>query len=319
MPGPQVPAGWTYNPATWSQRAPIIALGLFGFLVSRYLAAYQLGHIDWAWDPFFGDGTVRILESDVSRRFPVSDAGLGAAVYLLEVLMTAMGDPRRWRTMPWMVAFFAVLVVPLGVTSIVLVILQPLAVGTWCTLCLVAAFAMLLMVPLTLDEVVAMLQLLGQKRRAGASLWRTFWVGTNVPDGQEAQPVRPVDSSAPAAMFWGMSLPWTLLAAALLGGWLMLAPSVLGTEGVSLLAVSDRLVGALVVTVALLALAEVARPLRLLNVPTGAWLIVAPWLLGGGLGAATWNDVAVGIALIALSLPRGTVRERYGGWNRYIR
>jgi hypothetical protein len=99
----------------------------------------------------------------------------------------------------------------------------------------------------------------------------------------------------------------------------MLAPSVLGTESVSLLAVSDRLVGALVVTVALLALAEVARPLRLLNVPIGALLIAAPWLLGGGLGAATWNDVAVGIALIALSLPLGTVRERYGGWNRYIR
>ena len=61
-----------------------------------------------------------------------------------------------------------------------------------------------------------------------------------------------------------------------------------------------------------------ARRLRLLNVATGAWLIAAPWLLGGGLGAATWNDVAVGIALIALSLPRGTVREHYGGWTRYI-
>lgn len=48
-----VPAGWTYSPSTWAQRMPIIGLGLFGFLISRYLTAYQLGHIDSVWEPFF--------------------------------------------------------------------------------------------------------------------------------------------------------------------------------------------------------------------------------------------------------------------------
>jgi uncharacterized membrane protein len=318
MGGPQIPAGWTYNPSTWAQRAPIIALGLLGFLPSRYMAAYQLDHIGCAWDPVSVDGTVRILDSEVSKMFPVSDAGLGAAVYLLEVLMTVKGDPRRWRTMPWMVAFFAVLVVPLGVTSIVLVILQPLAVGTWCTICLVAALAMLVMVPLTLDEVVAMGQLLGRRKREGASLWRTFWLGANVAKGQEAKPARPADSSAPAAMFWGVTWPWPLIASALLGGWLLLAPAVLGSEG-SRLADSDRLVGSLTITFALIALAEVTRAVRSLNVPLGLWLVAAPWVLGGSIGAAAWNDAVVGSLLVALSVPRGEVRERYGDWERFIR
>jgi apolipoprotein N-acyltransferase len=54
---------------------------------------------------------------------------------MLEPLSGFMGG--RNRTMPWMVVMFGVLVVPLGVVSIVLVILQPLALGAWCTLCLV--------------------------------------------------------------------------------------------------------------------------------------------------------------------------------------
>jgi hypothetical protein len=30
------------------------------------------------------------------------------------------------------------------------------------------------------------------------------------------------------------------------------------------------------------------------------------------------NDIVAGVALIALSLPRGPVREHYGGWQRYV-
>lgn len=40
MTGPDKPPGWTYNPSSWIQRAPMIALSLFGFFISRYLAAY---------------------------------------------------------------------------------------------------------------------------------------------------------------------------------------------------------------------------------------------------------------------------------------
>jgi len=312
MGGGDVPPGWSYNPSTWTQRLPIIALALVGFVASRYMAAFQLDHITSVWDPFFGGGTERILESDISKMFPVSDAGLGASIYLFEVLMMAMGDKRRWRTMPWMVAFFALLVIPLGVTSIILVILQPLAVGTWCTLCLLAAVAMLVMVPLSLDEVVAMVQLIARRRRDGVSVWRTFWYGANQ-DDHDPVPEGPAVRAAVRGMTWPLPLP--LLATAAVGAWLMAAPDVLGHDGG--IADSDRLVGSLVVTFALVALAEVARPLRLLNVPLGVWLLVAPWLLGAS-AAVTASGIAAGVALIVLSLPRGRIAERSGGWEHRV-
>ena len=197
-PGPEVPPGWSYNPSSWLQRAPIIALGFVGWLISRYLAVYQLGYIDSAWDPIFGQSTMTILDSDVSRAWPISDAGFGAYAYTFEVLMGFMGGTSRWRTMPWMVTFFGILVVPLGIVSITLVILQPVAVGTWCTLCLITALAMLFMIPLTVDEVVAMIRFLVRSRREGKSLWRTFWVGGTLEDEvNEDQRTPPYGASAP--------------------------------------------------------------------------------------------------------------------------
>lgn len=151
---------------------------------------------------------------------------------MIEFLMGFMGDKARWRTMPWMVTFFGILVVPLGVVSITLIILQPLAVGAWCTPCLMAAAAMLIMISLTLDEVVAMLQFLVQARQEGQSLSKVFWLGGTLRETSEAAAVtsRP-DAVRPMAMFWGVSLPWNLLVIAALGLWLMLAPSVLGITG----------------------------------------------------------------------------------------
>lgn len=317
MSGSDVPLGWSYNPSTWLQRAPIILLAAVGFFASRYMAAFQLGHISDVWDPIFGNGTRRVLESDVSKMFPVSDAGLGAVSYVLEMLMGFMGDRARWRTMPWMVMFFGILVVPLGVTSIVLVILQPLAVGAWCFLCLLAALAMLAMVPATLDEVVAMVQFLVQARREGKPLWRTFWRGGVIEGGQRDQRLTPFDWSRPQEMFgrW-LASNRRLLIAASVGSWLMFAPDFFGTTGRA--SDSDRLAGALVVTFALVATAEVARSARYVNVLFGLWLLIAPWVLDGFTTGGRWNDVIAAVVLIVLSLPRGHIRERYGNWQPYI-
>ena len=117
-PGPDVPLGWSYNPSSWPQRAPIIALALVGLFLSRQMTSFQLQYIASLTDPFFGLGTERVLTSDVSRAFPIPDAGLGAVAYMIEFLMGFMGDKARRRTMPWMVTFFGILVVPLGVVSV---------------------------------------------------------------------------------------------------------------------------------------------------------------------------------------------------------
>jgi len=319
QPGPDIPPGWTYNPSSWWQRGPIIALGVISFLIARYMTAYQLGHIDTVWDPFFTPGTAKILTSDVSQAWPVSDAGLGALAYLLEALSGFMGSPRRWRTMPWMVVMFGVLVVPLGIASIILVILQPVMVGTWCTLCLVTALLMLVMIPLALDEIWAMVQFMLRARREGKPLWRTFWVGDTIEGGSEDERSPQFDAprwSTVPSMVWGVTVPWSLLISAFIGFWLMAAPPALDATGTA--ANSDFLLGPLVAVTAVIAMAEVARPLRFVNVAFGLWLIVSPWLLGGATTGSTVNDIVAGVALIILSLPRGAVREGYGAWQRYV-
>lgn len=318
MKGADVPPGWSYNPSAWSQRAPIIALAFVSFLVSRYMAAYQLGHIDSVWDPVFGDGTRRVLESEVSRAWPISDAGLGAATYMIEFLMGMMGDRRRWRTMPWMVAAFGVVVVPLGIVSIVLVIMQPLAVGAWCSPCLFTAAAMLLMIPLSLDEVVAMIQFVAKKKREGHSAWRVFWLGGNLPEDVPTWgPTRP-ETWRPRGMLWGFTNAWSLWLATAIGVWLMAAPAAFGIGIQEQAADSDHLVGALVIVVAVIALAEVARPARFLLIPLGAWLVVAPWFLDGATVASRWNSALMGLAVVALSLPLGRLRDHYGSFDRYV-
>ena len=318
-PGPEIPPGWSYNPSSWHQRAPMIALALIGWFISRYLASYQLGYSETVWEPFFGPGTVRVLESEVSKMWPVSDAGLGALAYTFEMLMGWMGGKSRWRTMPWMVTFFFVLVVPLGITHIVLVILQPVVVGQWCTLCLAAAGVMLLMIPFTVDEVIAMGQFLARSVREGKPFWRTFWIGGTVDGGDQDHRTPAYGSPATQMgppMLWGVTAAWNLALSAALGLWLMFAPAVFKSEGRA--ADSDHLAGALILTVAVISMAEVFRMGRFLNVLLGGWVAAAPWVLTGFTPGARWNGVAAGLAVLLLSLVRGRIRERYAGWDRYI-
>ena len=251
--------------------------------------------------------------------FPISDAGLGAFAYTVEFLMAWMGGRTRWRSMPWMVIFFFIVVVPLGLTHVTLVILQPVAVGAWCTLCLAAALLMLLMIPFTIDEVIATIQFLNAAGRDGKSLWRTFWVGGTMPGGSADQRTprygAPMTQMIPPAA-WGVSLPWALVASALIGVWVMSAPALFGTAAPA--AYSAQVRGALVVTVAVIATAEVVRALRLLNVLFGVWIASSEWIMSGSTVAARWSGLVAGMLIVALSLRRGPIQERYGAWQPWI-
>ena len=168
------PPGWDYNPASWPQRLPIIGAALAGFGTAMYLAAYQIGWVSHAWDPFFGAQTEKILDSPLSRVLPVPDALLGAMGYLADAVAGAVGGKRRWRTMPWVVVLFGLLVGPLGAISIGLVIAQPLLYDAWCTLCIATAFISVIMIGPAMDEVLASLQHLRREHSRGR-LWRAFW------------------------------------------------------------------------------------------------------------------------------------------------
>ena len=320
-PGPEVPPGWTFNPSSWHQRAPLIALALAGWFISRYLAAFELGYIHGVWDPFFGNGTVQVLTSKVSRSFPVSDAGLGAFAYTFEFLMGWMGGITRWRSMPWMACFFFVLVVPLGLVHITLVILQPVVVGHWCTLCLAAASVMLMMIPMAVDEVIAALQFVKLRVKRGDSFWRVFWVGGTVEENEEKDERTPAYGDRVARhigpLFRAVSVPWGLIGTAAVGVFLMFCPVLFGDLDRGALANSAHLIGALITTLSVISLGEPVRALRFLNVALGLWILASGFIFGAP-RSERWSLAAAGIAVVLLVLPRGPVRERYGSWNRLI-
>ncbi|MHB1094470.1 heavy metal-binding domain-containing protein, partial [Thiobacillus sp.] len=328
MGKPDVPSGWAYCPSTWLQRMPIGVLALIGFLIARVLGAYQLGHIDSVWEPFFVggsemaggmNGTELIITSDVSKAWPIADGALGGIVYMLELVMVWMAGKDRWRTMPWMVLGLAILILPLGVVSIYFVIIQPIVIGTWCTLCLIAALAMAVMIPYSLNEFVAMGQFLVWSRKQGKPFWRTFWTGDAMDGGSDDTSkglvATPREQFAQATR--GVTYPWTLLLSIAIGIWLTFTR--LSFDSFGAMTDSDHLVGLLVVTFSIIALAEVGRAIRFINIPFGAWLIAAPWLLDGIVSPlAVWNSVICGVLLIVLAIPRGKIKESYAGWDRYI-
>jgi len=171
----EIPEGWEYNPSSWKERFPIVGLALVAFAAATHLALYQLGAIAQPWEPFFGSGSATILDSWVSRVLPISDAALGAFSYLLDAVTGVIGGRARWRTMPWIVVLFGVLVGPLGGVSVLLVILQPVLFDAWCTLCLVTALLAVLMIGPAMDEVLASLQYVKREAAQGSSAWRVFW------------------------------------------------------------------------------------------------------------------------------------------------
>jgi len=305
----QIPPGWDYNPSAWWQRIPLVALALIGYFIARYLACCQLGYTSPAWDPVFHDGTERILNSEVSKAFLISDAGLGAVSYLIDTLAGVIGGKARWQTMPWMVLLFGFLVVPPGVVSIVLVILQPVAVGSWCFLCLVAAANMLLMVPLALDEVIATCQYLMRAKKAGHGYLRTICLGTReYTDRAENEPVEKKELDAVPPPF--------LLVSALVSAALLTAPHFLNITDAA--AVNCFVVGALAVTFSVMAFAEVCRSVRLLNVILCAWLAASLMFLPGYSQLSVFALAAASVAISLLSIPRGRIAHRYGTWTKFI-
>ncbi|AMV21620.1 vitamin K epoxide reductase family protein [Planctomyces sp. SH-PL14] len=175
---------WKYNPSSWSQRLPICALAAVAGLIATYMALYQWRVIGSVWDPVFGEQTAKVLDSDVSEKMRhwmlVPDAALGAVGYFSEALLGLAGSTRRWQFRPWLVILFGIDVIPLGIVSVILVVLQGTVVGFWCFPCLVTAAISVLLVYWAYDEVWSSLRFLKQvwdRTHDRTVLWRTFWGG----------------------------------------------------------------------------------------------------------------------------------------------
>lgn len=103
---------------------------------------------------------------------------------------------------------------------------------------------------------------------------------------------------------------WTSGINVVLGLWLVIAPFLLGYSGLTAALWNDVLIGALI---AILAGIRTAKPLQQegiswTNVVLGAWLIVAPFVLGYGAAqaesaarVAQSNDIIVGLVVVVLA------------------
>jgi uncharacterized membrane protein len=173
---------WDYNPSSWRQRIPLCVLAAIGGCIATYMALYQWRLTSDVFDPVFGEQTRHVLDSDVSERMRrwmlIPDAALGAFGYFSEAILALAGSTRRWQYRPWMVILFGIDVIPLGLVSVVLVVLQPTVVGAWCLLCLVTAAISLLLIYCAYDEVwssMAYLHRVWGHSRSLRLVWDTFW------------------------------------------------------------------------------------------------------------------------------------------------
>lgn len=136
------------NPSAWRERGVAIALALAGLGIATYLALYQFGVIPTVWEPFFGDGSERVLHSFVERLLPVPDATLGMFAYVVDIVLGSIGSADRWRSRPWVVVLYALAIIAFACVAIALVCIQASVVHAWCTLCLASAFiSVVLLVP----------------------------------------------------------------------------------------------------------------------------------------------------------------------------
>lgn len=143
------------NPSALRHRVPVIAVALLGCAVSTYLTAYQWHVTSSVWDPLFGArSSEAVLSSFVSRALPLPDATLGALAYLVEAIMAALGDARRWRTQPILVMLYGLVLIGMALTSIGLVLTQAFVIHAFCGLCLCSAALTLIAASLGRAEVV---------------------------------------------------------------------------------------------------------------------------------------------------------------------
>src|SRR5690606_7506786 len=177
-----------------------------------------------------------------------------------------------------------------------------------------------LQIPYSFDEIMATIGFLRRRAKAGRPWMKVLFLG-DTDDGDATintkqeftQPLRVMLREATTG---GLSVPWNLWLCVLIGIWRLLTRLTIGNEGT--MANIDHLIGCLVLTVSITAFAEVVRVVRYANIVLGLTLIATPFILGA-MPMATASALICGVALIGLSLPRGSIHHRWGEWQSLIR
>lgn len=102
-------------------------LAALGLAVAGYLTLVQLDVIAQVWDPLFGAASSRAV---LDLTHPLPDAAAGTAAYGAELVLLLAGRGR---------ILLGLILLAGALTSVALIIIQPVFVGHWCTLCLASA------------------------------------------------------------------------------------------------------------------------------------------------------------------------------------
>lgn len=300
------PLGWGFNPSSRTHRLRLVPLAVPGFCIALYLTLCQVGVFQHAWDPFFGNGTDRVIHSWLSESFPLPDALLGALAYSVELLLLLVGRDDRWLTEPWLALLSGLTVLGLGAGSLSLMFLQPVAVGHWCSLCLAAIGFILVLLQRSVLELLATLQGWTLARRMGTRGGIYLLRGATL---KERDILATFVTQVPKHPWTeGTGWLWTLLASALLGIGALFVPAEFDVGGFS--AIMIYLAGTCALGNSMIAITEPLRGLRWLSGAFGAILIF--FRLGEPHGHDHWISAAIGGGLILLCPRRGKGIGRYG-------
>jgi uncharacterized membrane protein len=168
MMGEERPSGCGENPTRWSRRIPVIALAFAGLCLSVYLTLFQINVLSGVWDPFF-------RSEEVLEYLGLPDAALGALAYGTEIVLSLIGGRQKWRTMPWTVLAFGIVILTGALVSLLLILMQTFLLGAWCTLCLASAAISFAIFILGYGEPLAGLRYLAGVRDSGGSTWCALW------------------------------------------------------------------------------------------------------------------------------------------------
>src|SRR3546814_1235256 len=162
------------------------------------------------------------------------------------------------------------MIAPLGVVSIFFVLIQPIVIGTWATLTLVGAAAMLIQIPYSLDELLATIQFVRRRARSGRPWLRVFLFG-DTDKGKRGERVDEFNRGPGETLrdMWagGVNIPWNLALAGVLGASLLFSRLTFGAGGA--MADADHLIGFPAPTAISLAGADMERPMRFCLLPLG--------------------------------------------------
>ncbi len=188
------------EPSRWRHRLPAILLALAGCGIATYLTLYQTATISHVWEPFFGNGSRRILDSSIAGLLPVPDAGLGAAGYLAEAAIGLAGGAHRWYTRPWIALLYGLAVTAFAVAGVALVAAQVFYFKTGCTLCLGSALISFGIAAWVWREPVAAFRRVIELHDAGCSWERSVRGGITPGVAGPSSPDSEPDPEAPIAL-----------------------------------------------------------------------------------------------------------------------